>query len=186
MKPEIRILGIDDGSFSRTDKETIIVGVVLRGNSDLEGILCDRVKVDGFDSTSKISKMINKSKHRRQLKAIMIHGTTLAGFNLIDIKEVYKRTKIPVLGIVRKKPNGKEVMKVLEKLSNKSKREKIIKNCGEVYTYRKLYFQMNGLKLHEAYQIIDKSLKRGNFPEPIRLAHLIASGITKGESHGRA
>ena len=38
----------------------------------------------------------------------------------------------------------------------------------------------------EARQIIKIAATRGLMPEPIRLAHLIASGIVEGESRGRA
>ncbi|RLF35484.1 MAG: hypothetical protein DRM99_04525, partial [Thermoplasmata archaeon] len=34
--------------------------------------------------------------------------------------------------------------------------------------------------------IIKLSTIRGVIPEPIRVAHLIASGITRGESYGKA
>lgn len=185
MKQEIRILGIDDGSFSKNDKKVLIVGVVMRGNSSVDGILCSEIDVDGLDSTKKIIDMVNKSKHRGQFKCIMVHGSTLGGFNLVDISKVYKKTKIPVIAVVRREPKLRDVLDALKNLSYEKKRIVTMKNCGDVHPYKKLFFQISGLELHEAQEIIDRSIKRGNFPEPVRMAHIIASGITKGESHGR-
>ena len=51
MKREIHILGIDDMPFSFGDRDTDIVGVVMRGNSYVEGILRSTVTVDGMDAT---------------------------------------------------------------------------------------------------------------------------------------
>ena len=42
------------------------------------------------------------------------------------------------------------------------------------------------MDLEEAKEIIKLSTIRGVIPEPIRMAHLIASGITRGESYGKA
>lgn len=186
MKSEIRVLGIDDGAFSKSDKDVIVVGIVLRGNSDVEGVLSTKIKVDGLDSTEKLVELINGSKHKGQLRAIMIQGTTLGGLNLVDLNFLYSNTKIPVLGIIRKKPSNSEISKAIDKVSDKERRLKILERNGEVYKYRKLYFQMAGFKIHEAYEVIDRGIKKGNIPECLRLAHMIASGITLGESHGRA
>jgi endonuclease V-like protein UPF0215 family len=43
-----------------------------------------------------------------------------------------------------------------------------------------------GIDIVEAKEIIKISTIRGVVPEPIRLAHLISSGITRGESYGKA
>jgi endonuclease V-like protein UPF0215 family len=38
----------------------------------------------------------------------------------------------------------------------------------------------------EARALLLATTERGNIPEPLRVAHLIAGGITTGESRGRA
>jgi hypothetical protein len=42
------------------------------------------------------------------------------------------------------------------------------------------------MELAEAEEIIKRSMVRGAVPEPLRLAHIIASGLARGESKGRA
>ncbi len=49
-----------------------------------------------------------------------------------------------------------------------------------------MYIKCTGVSLEEAKEIINISTIRGVIPEPIRVAHLIASGITRGESYGKA
>ena len=49
-----------------------------------------------------------------------------------------------------------------------------------------MYIKCTGISLEDAKEIINISTIRGVIPEPIRVAHLIASGITRGESYGKA
>jgi len=43
-----------------------------------------------------------------------------------------------------------------------------------------------GISLAEAKEIITLATIRGVIPEPLRVAHIIASGISRGESYGKA
>ena len=53
-------------------------------------------------------------------------------------------------------------------------------------SYNPIFVKYVGLSIEETKEIIKISTIRGVVPEPIRVAHLIASGITRGESHGKA
>jgi endonuclease V-like protein UPF0215 family len=69
------------------------------------------------------------------------------------------------------------------------KRLNIIKK-GEIHkvetSYNPIYMKCSGIDIEEAKEIIKISTIRGVIPEPIRVAHLIASGIVRGESYGKA
>ena len=59
VKPEIRIVGIDDGYFvPHTQGRCEIVGVVFRGGYWLDGVMRTQVQIDGMDATDKIGGMI--------------------------------------------------------------------------------------------------------------------------------
>jgi endonuclease V-like protein UPF0215 family len=53
-------------------------------------------------------------------------------------------------------------------------------------TAPKLWIQRAGLSMEEARRIVTATTLHGNIPEPLRVAHLIAGGITTGKSRGRA
>ncbi len=188
MKKEIRILGIDDMPFSFEESETDIVGVVMRGGVYLEGVLKTTIEVDGRDATSKIVDMVMKTRHRGQIKVIMIDGIALGGFNIVDADYINKKTGIPVITITRNKPDMKKIREALKKHFddweerwNIISREKTIELIENYAVYIKNY----GIGVEEAREIIKLSTVRGAIPEPIRVAHLIATGIKKGESKGR-
>jgi endonuclease V-like protein UPF0215 family len=50
----------------------------------------------------------------------------------------------------------------------------------------RLWIQRVGLSLDQARKLVADTTLHGNIPEPLRLAHLIAGGITTGSSRGRA
>jgi endonuclease V-like protein UPF0215 family len=191
VKEEIRILGVDDGPFTKKDKEVIVIGVIFRGGEFLDGLLRTYVNVDGLDATEKLSEMINSSKHKQQLKVIMLDGITLGGFNIIDVKKLYSETKVPIIVINRKMPDLKSIKKALEKnFLDFEKRWKMILNAGKIKQLKlekfSIYYQNIGLEDEEAEEIIILSTKHAQIPEPLRVAHLIATGIVKGESEGHA
>ncbi len=187
MKDEVRVLGIDDGYFSKyKDRKVLVVGAILRGNRGIDGVLSCRITKDGNDSTKRLIGLVNGSKHKNQLRYIMTSGTTLGGFNLIDINELYRKTKLPVLAVFRKRPNQQKVEGALNHFKDKKIRLERIKRAGQIYSHRRLYFQMAGLTERQARELIDKTVWTANIPEPIRIAHLIASGVTYGESTKRA
>jgi endonuclease V-like protein UPF0215 family len=187
MKPEIKVLGIDDGFFVKKQaKEVLVIGVVVRGNNEVEGVLSTHVEQDGTDATKKLVEMVRKSRHGKQVKALMLSGTTLAGFNIVDITELSKRCGLPVMAVLRKKPDWGAVRKALANFTDHEQRMERAQRAGKLYSYRKMFFQTAGIDQHGAQEIIDVTMRKSNLPEPVRLAHLIASGVTVGESTKRA
>jgi len=192
VKKEIRIIGFDDGPFIPRKKAKVpVIGVIYRGGNYLDGILKTEIEVDGLDATQKLIKAINSSRHKKQLRIIMLDGITIGGFNIVDISKLYEKTNLPVIVIIRKKPDLKEIEDALKRLDNLKKRIKCIKNAGEIKCFRieknkKIYYQSIGLKTQDVKKILKISCIHGLIPEPIRVAHLIAGAIVKGESKGRA
>lgn len=191
IKNEIRILAWDDGPFEFKDKEKdILIGAIFRGGVFMDGLLKTEVDIDGTDAEKNIIQMTNKTKHKDQLRLIMLDGITFAGFNTVDIKSIYEKTGLPVIVINRKKPNFNEFKKALKRLPNSRKRLKAVESAGPVHWVKiknkRICFQCTGINIKDAEKIIKITSTRSLIPEPLRIAHLIATGIVKGESVGRA
>ncbi len=195
-KKEIRVVGFDDAPFEKFNnrKDTLIVGVVTRGGLYFEGLLSTKVRVDGFNSTKKIIESIKNSKFYPQIQALMIDGISLGGFNIINVEEFYKKTGIPILIIMRRRPNFKEFFKAMEHTTRPKVRRRMAEKAGDVKkVYVKnsnvdgfVYYQKFGCTNEFAEEVIKITTTRSLVPEPLRIAHLIASGIKEGESRGRA
>ncbi len=186
MKSEIRLLGIDDAPFDKfKDKKTLIVGAFFRGGSSIDGVLSDVVDVDGTDASDKIIGMVKQSKFHPQLRAILLKGLAVGGFNMVDIAKVSSKTKVPVIVVMRKLPDARTMKEALIKLGKKGS-VKFIDRAGKIHKAGSLYIQFSGTTLEKAKEIIKISCNRGNIPEPVRVAHLMAGGVKLGESRGKA
>jgi uncharacterized protein len=183
IKPEVRVLGIDDGKFiPHTIGTVIAVGVVFRGGYSIDGVMHTNIMIDGLDATIKFASMINTSPHRKQLRLVMLNGITFAGFNIVDIKGLYAATELPVIAVTHDKPDLESVHEALKNLANSEERWKLIVNAGEIHEIinnsAKIYLELAGISLADAQNIIRLTSTRGCLPEPLRVAHLIASGIS--------
>ena len=185
IKPEIRVLGVDDGVFTPHVKGFVsVVGVVFRGGYWLDGVMHTKIKVDGFDATRKIASMILNSPHYKQLRVIMLNGITFAGFNVADIKKLAAKTKLPVISVTREKPNLADIRKALKNLPKNEERWKAMQNAGRTFEVRarsgseKIYVQFSRILEEDVEKILRITSTRSNIPEALRVAHLVASGIS--------
>jgi len=183
IKSEIRILGVDDGKFvPHTQGSVIVVGVVFRGGCSIDGVMHTHVAIDGFDATEQLTSMINSSPHRKQLRLVMLNGITFAGFNVVDIKKLNSETKLPVIALTRDKPDLEAVQKAISNLPKSEERWKMILAAGDIHEVRcmgkKIYMELSGISLADAQEVVELTSTSSRFPEPLRVAHLIASGIT--------
>lgn len=184
VKPEIRVLGIDDGVFKPHSKDVVdVVGVVFRGGYWLDGFMHTKVQVDGMDATEKLAAMVMHSPHYAQLRVIMLNGVTLAGFNVVDIRELHERVKLPIIAVTRDKPNFKDIRKALRNLTEPEERWKSIEKAGKMMSVRThegeepIYVHVAGLSEETAKRILKSTSTRSNIPEALRVAHIIASGL---------
>ena len=190
MKSEIRILVIDDAPFKFTDETTDVIGVVMRGNHYIEGVLHDITTIDGMDATSVCAKMITRTRQYTQLKAVLFDGATMGGFNIIDINQIWENTNVPVMTITRSKPEFKKIRSALHQHFSDWKDRIDLLNKGNLHKiqtqHNPLFIKYMGINLSEAKEIITLATIRGVIPESLRVAHIIASGISRGESYGKA
>lgn len=186
IKSEIRVLGIDDGQFvPRTKGSVDVVGVVYRGGYWFEGVMRTKITIDGFDATEKIAKMIESSPYYRELRVVVLDGVTFAGFNVVDISMLSRIVDLPVMSVVREKPDLEEIRGALKNLPGFEVRWQAMRNAGVLFEVEPrngenpIYIQTAGILREDAEKIIRKTSTRSNVPEALRVAHIIASGLAR-------
>ena len=178
-KKEIRIIGWDDTLHTHKTKSVKLIGVIFRGASFMDGMLSIKVEKDGTDATAKLANTIKNSRHFDQLKVIMLDGITFGGFNIIDIKELNMQTGLSVIAIQRKRPNVAEFKSAIKKVFKDWKtRLAMVQSAGELKMFAKggksFWYQQAGATEDYVNAILELTTIRGNIPEPLRIAHLIA------------
>jgi endonuclease V-like protein UPF0215 family len=185
IKKEVRIIAWDDCAFRFRQKSVLLVGVVFRGGSFIDGLISTKVEKDGTDATDKIASAIVKSRHYDQLSLIMTNGITFAGFNLIDIKKLNRKTGMPVIAVQRERPDMKKFLLAMKRVRSYRKRALMVKNAGTIYSYRDIHFQKSGMNSGNCIKVLDLTCTRAKVPEPLRVAHLIASGLSRKTDNGK-
>ena len=183
IKSEIRVIGVDDGKFTPHKKGiAIVVGVVFKGGLWFEGIMHTNIEVDGFDATEKIATMIKNSIHFRQLRLVMLNGITFAGFNVVNLKKLNLEIGLPVIALTHDKLDLASICSALKNLPKSEDRWELVVKAGEIYEIinhdTKVYVELAGISLNDAQKVIKLTSTRSCLPEPLRVAHLIASGIS--------
>ena len=190
MKPQVRVLGIDDSPFSFRDEKALVIGVVIRLPHYVEGVMRTWCEVDGDDANEALIEMISRSRFREQLKLVMVDGVALGGFNVVDISLLTERTGIPFATVTRDPPDMNRIEEALRShFPDWERRLKIIERhpLRKVATdYKSIYVAHTGLDEKEVEELLRGCTIRGALPEPIRIAHLIATAMERGESRGRA
>jgi endonuclease V-like protein UPF0215 family len=183
IKPEIRVIGIDDGKFiPQTKGSALIVGVVFRGGCSIDGVIHTRIKIDGLDATEKLASMINNSPHHKQLRLIMLNGITFGGFNVVDMQKLYLATNLPVLALTHEKPDLNSIHEALQNLPKTEQRWDMILEAGKIHEIinkgTTIYVETAGISFDDAERVIALTSTISSLPEPLRVAHVIASGVS--------
>jgi len=188
VKENIRAIGIDDSAFLRDEStKAFVFGVIVRGHTLVEGILRTDVEIDGWDATDKISEMIITSKFTNQLKAIILGSSTIAAFNIIDLRRLFNQTSIPVLTVLSHYPEEKEVKQALSHLADWEKRYEMlysnpniqkIEYKNQIERQCKIYAQHIGFKSKkEVKELLQITSFSSCIPECLRLADLIGQSF---------
>ncbi|MCJ7478807.1 MAG: DUF99 family protein [Candidatus Nanohaloarchaeota archaeon QJJ-7] len=190
VKDEVRLLGVDDAPFEFEDETTELVGTVFRGGDYIEGVLVEEVEVDGFDVTEKLLKMVNESRHKDQIQAVLLDGVTFAGFNVVDLEKVAEEGEVGAIAVSRNEPDRERMDRGLDNVEKKQERKEMIDKAGEAKRHEQdegpVFFQHSGISEEKTREVLELANVRGVLPEPVRVSHLIAAGLKSGESKGSA
>jgi endonuclease V-like protein UPF0215 family len=189
VKPEVRILGIDDAAFDFADETTELVGVVFRGGREMDGVLMDEITVDGFDVTETVLSMATESRHKDQIQVILLDGITFGGFNTVDMQSIAAESDMGVIAVSRNEPDTTSIENGLQHVSQPEKRLELIRRAGDAKQrttdQSTIYFQHTGIDEDQAREVLDTVTDRSLIPEPVRAAHMIAGALKNGESKSR-
>jgi len=185
-RPGVKVVGFDDGPFDRASRgDVLVVGAIYRGGDFLEGMVTTRVRRDGRNSTDRLVAALTGSRYFPQLHYLMLDGIAFAGFNVVDIGRLHGETGLPVLVVVRRRPDMKAVRRAVTALPGGDGRWRLIEAAGAVEPCRGLFIQRSGLELDEAEGLLELTCTRSKLPEPIRAAHIIAGALVTGEGGRR-
>jgi len=179
FKKAARVLGVAESFEKEVSRRSILSGVVMRGDFIIDGFAFTTLTVGGMDATDRIIEMY-QSLGRQDINVIMIGGSIISWFNIIDLSKVYILTGIPVISISYE-PSEHDIEKCLREYFPRDcmERIKIYRRNGARYTVKlhtgfTVYVRPSGLSIEEAKEILESFTLQGRIPEPVRVARLLS------------
>ncbi len=177
-KKGIRVLGIAE-SFRRDREKSVLAGIVMRSDFIIDGAGFTHITVGGMDATGGILRIF-ESLQRDDINVIMLNGCVISWFNIIDIKEVYKRLQIPLICVTYEESEGLEehIAKHFE-AHERDLRIEAYRRLGnrvpvELQDRFEVLIRFLGIEKTEAGALLKKFVVQGKVPEPLRVAKIVA------------
>lgn len=177
-KKGVRALGIAESFRKSQSKRSVLAGVVMRSDLIIDGFIFGSAEIGGDDATDEIVGMFQRL-NRNDINVIMLGGSVISMYNIIDIDSLGARTNTPVISITFEESEGLEPHikhhfpdsweKKLSAYNRLGTREAI-----RLQTNYVVYIRPYGISLEVSKRILDKFTIQGAIPEPIRLARLLA------------
>jgi endonuclease V-like protein UPF0215 family len=178
MKPGARILGIDDSPFEHEDDSAFLTGVVYQGTEFIEDVRKLEIEVDGDRSSDRVIELHERCGNTRQIKAVIVDGISLAGFNVVDIEKVAEELEKPVIATTSNRPKPERFRSAMEKSGNNSEVFGKLPEPEQVELVDgTCYIQYAGCEREEAVKILRSSIIHGLTPESVRVAHMIGKAF---------
>jgi hypothetical protein len=100
--PIANVIGFDDGPFDPWggSRDILLVGAVF-ARTQLDGVVSGRVRRDGRNATAVMAKLVQQSQFDEHIRAVLLRGIAVAGFNVVDIHALSAELERPVVVEVR-------------------------------------------------------------------------------------
>jgi endonuclease V-like protein UPF0215 family len=180
---DLKVVGVDDGSFtaSKPVRERALLLAVLMRRSRILKVKVGTIEVDGADAQAVLKSLVRTLR----FDLVMLSGISFAGFNVIDISRLAYELKKPVIAITGDRPDNRAVRKALkDHFVDWETRWRCVRSAGRLYTCKplkdepKLYFEVKGAAPDLARSIISKTAVISRLPEPVRVARMMAKGLS--------
>lgn len=180
IKKGSRILGIAE-SFSREKGKSILVGIVYRIDGIIDGFTFVETTLGGMDSTDRIIELYNELG-REDINFILISGVVISLYNVIDLHRIHYTLKLPVISITYEESEGLTEIFIRKFPRDWHHRLLIYYKNGDRSRIKLsngyiIYIRSIGLEIDDAKRLLDKITFEGKYPEPIRIARLVAKRL---------
>ncbi len=184
--PRPHFLGIDDAPFDKAQTDLVpLVAVMTEGPDQVEAIMVGSFPVDGADVTEYLQEWLGRSPALPGVQAVLLGGITIAGLALVDVDALARGLDRPVLIATRRDPARSEVAAALKAAGLEDRRGILERAPPARMAAPGLHIACAGIDWHRGAELARQSLRKGRFPEPLRLAHMIGQAIVLGHSKGR-
>ncbi len=173
-------------SFTQNSKKSILAGVVMRRDFLIDGFVFGKATIEGDDATETILSMYKKL-NRPDISYLLISGIIISMYNIIDLKKISQSLDLPVIGVTYQDSKGiEEAIRhhFPDSYESKLKEYQELENRDKItlHTSCDIYIRKEGCTLSDVKHLLDELTLQGSFPEPLRVAQLLAKTLVQFET----
>ena len=177
-KKGIRVLGLAESFRSESSEKSILAGVVMRRDGIIDGAVFGSATMKGDDATEAMVKMYDKLS-RKDINVIMLGGTIISLYNIVDVKDLQRVTGVPSMGISFNESDGLEKSLRMHFATGWRQKMAAYRRLGsreaiQLKTGYEVFVRSVGLTTNAARLVLDAFTLQGSIPEPIRVAKILA------------
>jgi len=98
-------LGIAESFNRRRADSSLFAGVVMRRDLVIDGFRVMTIPIGGTTITEDLIRLY-QSFNRNDIRAILVQGTIIAWFNILNLKKFHAKTGIPIISITYDSSDG--------------------------------------------------------------------------------
>lgn len=182
LKLGVRVLGIAESFLKGKSKRSVLAGVVMRGDLQIDGFAFATITVGGMDATEGVIR-VYRILDRSDVNYLFLNGCVISWFNVVDLDRVYGELGIPIVCVTYEESEGLEKY-FKEYFTDWEERLKVYNRLGvrelvRLRTGHEVYIRYLGVVREEAFMVINKFTLQGSVPEPLKTARLASRAIIR-------
>jgi len=176
------VVGIAESGLTGS-VHSILAGVVMRADLIIDGLTWDMVSIQGTDASDTIIRMI-RDLSRSDLNGILLRGTIIAGYNIVDLTSLHETFQLPVISVTNEPQENLREHLIHTFPSTWERRWEVAQRNGtpqsvSLETGATVFLQWKGSDKKIVKGVIRRLTKFGGIPEPLRVARLFARALVR-------
>ncbi len=157
----------------------------MEGADLVEAVATTTFPVDGEDVTKFLAAWVDGLRFRPSLQAVVLGGVTIAGLAVVDVPALAEQLGVPVLVVNRREPRDERLLAALDAAGLSERRALLERAPPAQPVGERLHVAACGIEPEEALRLMAHCRNKSELPEALRVAHLVAAALVRGESRGR-
>ena len=187
-KRGLRALGVAESFQKGSSSRSVLAGVVMRGDLQIDGFGLTTITVGGMDGTEGVLRLFSELE-RRDINLLLLNGCVIGWYNIVELDKVYEALKLPLICVTYEESEGLEGY-FRENFPDWEMRVEAYGRLGkrvpiDLHTGHRVLVRYLGIKdEQEAKALLDRFTLQGSVPEPLKVARLLARAAMRSPPMG--
>ena len=135
------VVGFDDAPFPHEHRGNVRIFGAICARTRLDGVVSGLVRRDGANAARRMAELVERSQFKTCVRAVILQGIAVAGFNVVDVHWLSERLSVPVVVVARRKPRLALIRDAVFRTPGAARKWSLIERAGEMEACDSLWIQ---------------------------------------------